>query len=154
MQPLTNEPVRCVVGVAVRDAAQAARRVRQAAATSCARRPATRRPTASTSCASGSPEARQLQAAGNNDGCQQAALEAIAVARGMPRWRQYAKLNVGEWPKNARYRTRFDGILDEDTLFADAQSLGAEAEAVFATCGGAAGAPTTAEQEQSFHTCW
>ena len=99
-------------------------------------------------------EARQLQAAGNNDGCQQAALEAIAVARGLPRWRQYAKLNVGEWPKNARYRTRFDGILDEDTLFENAQSLGAEAEAVFATCGGAAGAPTTAEQEQSFHTCW
>jgi hypothetical protein len=99
-------------------------------------------------------EARRLQAAGNNDGCQQAALEAIAVARGLPRWRQYAKLSVGQWPTNARYRTRFDGILDEDTLFTNAQSLGAEAEAVFATCGGAAGAPTTPEQEQSFHTCW
>lgn len=99
-------------------------------------------------------EARQLQASGNNDGCQQAALEAIAVARGLPRWRQYAKLNVGQWPTNARFRTRFDGILDEDTLFANAQSLGAEAEAVFATCGGAASAPTTPEQEQSFHTCW
>ena len=99
-------------------------------------------------------EARQLQASGNTDGCQQAALEAIAVSRGLPRWRQYAKLNVGQWPANARYRTRFDGILDEDTLFENAQSLGAEAEAVFATCGGAANAPTTAEQEQSFHTCW
>ena len=99
-------------------------------------------------------EARTLQAAGNSEGCQKAALEAVAVSRGMPRWRQYAKLNVGQWRENARYRTRFDGILDEDTLFANAQSLGMDAEAVFATCGGAAGAPTTAEQEQSFHTCW
>jgi hypothetical protein len=99
-------------------------------------------------------EARALQAAGKAEGCQQAALEAIAVARGMPRWRQYAKLNVGQWRDNARYRTRFDGILDEDTLFADAQSLGTDAQAVFATCGGAPGAPTTAAQEQSFHTCW
>lgn len=99
-------------------------------------------------------EARQLQVKGDTEGCQQAALEAIAVARGLPRWRQYAKLNVGQWPANARYRTRFDGIVDEDTLFTNAQSLGAEAEAVFATCGGAASAPTTTEQEQSFHTCW
>ena len=99
-------------------------------------------------------EARTLQAAGDSEGCQKAALEAVAVARGMPRWRQYAKLNVGQWRENARYRTRFDGIVDEDALFADAQSLGMDAEAVFATCGGAAGAPTTAEQEQSFHGCW
>lgn len=99
-------------------------------------------------------EARTLQAAGDSEGCQKAALEAVAVARGMPRWRQYAKLNVGQWRDNAHYRTRFDGILDEDTLFANAQSLGMDAEAVFATCGGAAGAPTTAEQEQSFHRCW
>ncbi|MBV8761177.1 MAG: hypothetical protein JO257_28025 [Deltaproteobacteria bacterium] len=99
-------------------------------------------------------EARTLQSSGDTDGCQKAALEAVAVARGMPRWRQYAKLNVGQWRENARYRTRFDGVLDEDTVFANAQSLGMDAEAVFATCGGAAGAPTTAEQEQSFHTCW
>lgn len=99
-------------------------------------------------------EARTLQAAGDTEGCQKAALEAVAVARGMPRWRQYAKLNVGAWRENARYRTRFDGILDEDSVFASAQSLGMDAEAVFATCGGAAGAPTTADQEQSFHRCW
>ena len=34
-------------------------------------------------------EARQLQAAGKHAECQRAALEAIAVARGLPRWRQY-----------------------------------------------------------------
>ncbi|HUJ58916.1 MAG TPA: hypothetical protein VLX92_10500 [Kofleriaceae bacterium] len=99
-------------------------------------------------------EARALAAAGKNDDCQQAALEAIAVARGLPRWRQYAKLNVGTWTAHAAYRTRFDGTLDEDALFAAAASQGSEAEQVYARCGGAAGAPTTPEQEQSFHTCW
>ena len=53
----------------------------------------------------------------------QAALEAVAVARGMPRWRQYASLNTDEWKSWPRYRTRFDGILDEDSLFALAISL-------------------------------
>ncbi len=99
-------------------------------------------------------EARQLQAAGKAQQCQQAALEAIAVARGMPRWRQYAKLNVEHWGKQTSFRTRFDGVLDEDTLFATATRLGGEAETVYAACGGAGSAVTTAEQEQSFHTCW
>lgn len=99
-------------------------------------------------------EARRLQAAGKSDDCQQAALEAVAVARGMPRWRQYAKLNVDDWTPRTKYRTRFDGLLDEDTLFTTVISLGQEAEQVFVACGGAAGAPTTVTQEQSFHMCW
>ena len=98
-------------------------------------------------------EARTLQAAGKPTQCQQAALEAIAVARGMPRWRQYAKLNVDQWQNVAAYRTRFDGTLDEDALFAAAASLGTEAESVYSACGGA-GAVTTPAQEQSFHDCW
>jgi hypothetical protein len=99
-------------------------------------------------------EARQLQADGKTAECQQAALEAVAVARGLPRWRQYMKLNVATWTDYAGYRTRFDGILDEDTLFATAATLGTEAEAVYTACGGPAGAATTVAQEQSFHTCW
>ena len=99
-------------------------------------------------------EARALQAAAKPEACQQAALEAVAVARGLPRWRQYVTLNVAKWVAHAGYRTRFDGILDEDTLFATAASLGTEAELVYAACGGPSGAPTTAAQEQSFHTCW
>ena len=85
--------------------------------------------------------------------CQQAALEAIAVARGMPRWRQYMSLNTTQWKAFERYRTRFDGVLDEDALFATAIALGTEAEAVYRACGGGA-AKTTAADEQSFHTCW
>jgi hypothetical protein len=98
-------------------------------------------------------EARRLQAAGKREDCQQAALEAVAVARGMPRWRQYAKLNVDQWADRIAYKTRFDGLLDEDTLFATVTTLGQEAESVFTSCGGAPGAPTTVAQEQSFHTC-
>ena len=99
-------------------------------------------------------EARQLRAAGKTTECQQAALEAVAVARGLPRWRQYAKLNVAHWVDHPGYRTRFDGTLDEDTLFATAATLGGDAETVYAACGGVAGASTTAAQEQSFHACW
>lgn len=97
-------------------------------------------------------EAKQLQAAGKQDACQQAALEAVAVSRGLPRWRQYMSLNVGTW-KTATYKTRFDGVLAEDALFAATARLGAEAEAVHAACGGASPV-TDVLQEQSFHTCW
>jgi len=99
-------------------------------------------------------EARRLQADGKPTECQQAALEAIAVARGMPRWRQYMSLNTDQWKPARRYRTRFDGVLDEDTLFTTAIALGVEAEAVHAACGGAASPQTAVQQEQSFHTCW
>jgi len=99
-------------------------------------------------------EARTLQAAGKTTECQQAALEAVAIARGLPRWRQYAKLNVAKWTEHPGYRTRFDGVLDEDALFAEAARQGGEAQEVYVACGGAASAPTTVTQEQSFHTCW
>lgn len=99
-------------------------------------------------------EAKRLQASGKREPCQQAALEAIAVARGLPRWRQYKKLNVDEWNDKLVYKTRFDGVIDEDALFAIVTGLGSEAEAVYAGCGGAAPATTNVDQEQSFHMCW
>jgi len=99
-------------------------------------------------------EARRLEADGKLTECQQASLEAVAVARGMPRWRQYMQLNVDKWMSYERYRTRFDGTLDEDTLFTTAIAMGVEAEAVYVSCGGPAQVRTTPEQEQSFHTCW
>jgi hypothetical protein len=98
-------------------------------------------------------EAKRLQAAGKAEQCQQAALEAVAVARGLPRWRQFKKLNVDEWKDNLLYKTRFDGVIDEDALFAIVTALGSEAEALHAACGGAS-ATTDVEQEQSFHMCW
>jgi hypothetical protein len=99
-------------------------------------------------------EARQLHATGKDAECQRAALEAVAVARGMPRWRQYVSLNANQWKAYPRYRTRFDGILDEETLFTTAGVLGSEAQGVYADCGGGATPKTLVEQEQSFHTCW
>jgi hypothetical protein len=99
-------------------------------------------------------EARALEAARKTDDCQKAALEAVAVSRGLPRWRQYSKLNVRTWVDHPGYRTRFDGTLGEDALFAEVARLGGEAQQAYAACGGAPNAPTTAEQEQSFHSCW
>jgi hypothetical protein len=99
-------------------------------------------------------EAKTLQSAGRTADCQQAALEAIAVARGLPRWRQYAKLNANHWTEHSVYRTRFDGMVDEDGLFDAAAALGGQAESVYAACGGAGTASTAPEQEQSFHACW
>jgi hypothetical protein len=64
------------------------------------------------------------------------------------------KLNENEWDARGRYRTRFDGVVDEDTLFSLVQTMGADAESVYIACGGPSNAPTKTEQEQSFHTCW
>jgi hypothetical protein len=97
-------------------------------------------------------QARQLQSAGNDAGCAEAALEAVATARGMPRWRQYAKLNVGQWTEGLAYRTRFDGTLDEDSLFAAVATLGAAAEQLYMTCA-LTNAVTKPEQEHAFHSC-
>lgn len=98
-------------------------------------------------------EAKRLRATHDDAKCQQAALEAIAVARGLPRWRQYVKLNIDQWKDVPRYRTRFDGVLDEDTLFQTAIDLGTEAQSVYVSCGGPPNPTTTAGDEQSFHTC-
>ena len=97
-------------------------------------------------------EATQLHAAGKDAQCQAAALEALATARGLPRWRQYAKLNVGAWTEGLAYKTRFDGVLDEDALFALAPLLATEAEQLHAACGGAS-SKTTPAQEHAFHSC-
>lgn len=97
--------------------------------------------------------AREMKLQNHGDTCREAALEAIAVARGLPRWRQYVKLNAGTWKDHPGYRTRFDGVLDEDALFAAAASLGNEAEQLYGQCGGA-DPKTTPQQEQSFHGCW
>lgn len=98
-------------------------------------------------------EAARLEASGDVEGCQAAALDAIATARGLPRWRQYMMLNVDKWKASPRYRTRFDGIVDEDALFARAIELGTRAGRMYVECGGSANPQTTAAQEQAFHSC-
>ncbi len=98
-------------------------------------------------------EAKQLQATGKEDECLKAAHEAVAAARGLPRWRQYQKLNLGKWTEGLAYKTRFNGLLDEDKLFEVATTLATEAQGVYAACGGSPKSPTTPQQEQSFHSC-
>jgi hypothetical protein len=71
----------------------------------------------------------------------------------MPRWRQYAKLNVGQWTDGLAYKTRFDGTLDEDALFAAVATLGTAAEQVYTACALTTPVVTKPEQEHAFHSC-
>jgi hypothetical protein len=98
-------------------------------------------------------EAAKLRDAHKDDACRTAALDALATARGLPRWRQYAKLNVGAWTEGLAYKTRFDGVLDEDSLFALASTLATEAQKLLVDCGMVGTPPTTPEHEHAFHSC-
>lgn len=98
-------------------------------------------------------EAAIFRDARKDEQCRTAALDALATARGLPRWRQYAKLNVGQWTEGLAYKTRYDGVLDEDTLFALAPVLAADAQRMLAECGMVGTPPTTPEHEHAFHAC-
>jgi hypothetical protein len=98
-------------------------------------------------------EAAQLRDAVKDEACRTAALDALATARGLPRWRQWAKLNTGVWKDGMAYKTRFDGILDEDALFALAPALEQEALQMLAACNLVGTPPTKPEQEHAFHSC-
>jgi hypothetical protein len=97
-------------------------------------------------------EAKQLQSAGNTAGCQQAAKEALAVARGVTDWRRWTK-KQGDWEDLLVYRTRYDGPLTEDALFAKIDDYTKQALAEYHACGGK-DATTKMQDEQSFHDCW
>jgi hypothetical protein len=98
-------------------------------------------------------EAKKLQASGDAAGCRAAALEAIAVARGLPKWRDYM-MSDRSWWINLTYKTRYDGSLSEDALFKKTASLGKSALDAYHACGGTGNAVTSEAQEQSFHACW
>lgn len=98
-------------------------------------------------------EAARLRDAGKDEDCRTAALDALATARGLPRWRQYAKLNTGVWKEGMAYKTRFDGIVDEDALFNLAPVLELEAKLLLAACNMVGTPPTKPEHEHAFHSC-
>ncbi len=98
-------------------------------------------------------EAARLRDAVKDEPCRTAALDALATARGLPRWRQWAKLNTGVWKEGMAYKTRFDGILDEDGLFALAPVLEQEALQMLAACNMVGTPPTKPEAEHAFHSC-
>jgi hypothetical protein len=90
-------------------------------------------------------EAKKLKDT-DKDGCQAAALQAIAFSRGLPKF----KKNLGDdWAGGLTYRTRYDGTLKEKALFAQVKKLGDDATKVYKACGG--GTPkTTDEDEMAF----
>ncbi len=92
-------------------------------------------------------EAKRLKAAEDVAGCKIAARQAIAFSRGLPRF----KKNLGgDWAQGLTYKTRADGTLKEKELFAKAAKLGAEAESVFASCGGEKKVATDEKEELGF----
>jgi len=93
-------------------------------------------------------EATKLSAGGNKADCKKAALEAVAVSRGL------AKSNIGFADEDtAKYKTLFDGTLNRQALTKKLAELGKQATALYKGCGG--GEPRTSdEDEQSYHARW
>jgi len=79
--------------------------------------------------------------------CQREARAAVAIARGVVRFRDEAKAGK-TWATGLTYRTRYDGDLDEPKLFELATSNGTAAEKLFKACGGTDLAITRDEEMQ------
>jgi hypothetical protein len=90
-------------------------------------------------------EAQKLKDAGQNDDCQSAARQALAISRGLPKW----KAQKRDWKNGLTYKTRYDGTLSEADLFAKVASVGEQASTLYKTCGGSA-AETTESEEFTF----
>jgi hypothetical protein len=87
-------------------------------------------------------EAEKLKSS-DKQGCQAAALQAVAFSRGLPKF----KANLGSgWASGLTYKTRYDGVLKEAALFAQVKKLGDQATALYKACGG--GTPKTSDADE------
>ena len=87
-------------------------------------------------------EATKLEAT-DKEGCQAAALQAIAFSRGLPKF----KKQLGDdWAGGLTYKTRYDGVLSEKALFARVKKLGDEATKLYKKCGGKK--PATSDDDE------
>ena len=90
-------------------------------------------------------EATRL-AATDKQGCQQAALQAIAFSRGLPKY----KTELGaQWVAGLTYKTRYDGVVSEKRLFSKLRKLGARGLELYESCGGT-DPTTTPDDEMAF----
>jgi hypothetical protein len=67
--------------------------------------------------------------------CQREAQSAVAISRGVARFRDEAK-TAKSWATGLTYRTRYDGDLDEQKLFELVTKNGDAAAKLFTACGG------------------
>jgi hypothetical protein len=80
-------------------------------------------------------EAKKL-APSDKASCRAASFFAVATARGLRRFRDH-RIATKKWATGVSYKTRYDGVVDEKTLFAKAAQYEAEALALHKQCGGA-----------------
>lgn len=92
-------------------------------------------------------EAQKAKSAGDKALCMNAAKQAIAISRGLPKFRKDLKAS-GDWVANATYKTRYDGTLKEDAVFKKLEELGTIAAKLHKECGGD-GSPATTEAEEN-----
>jgi hypothetical protein len=93
-------------------------------------------------------EAKTAQSAGKKVVCQDAARAAVATASGLNKFRDQQKAQHN-WGTKYPYKTRYDGTLDEQALFAKVDEYKKAAEGLFKSCGGTRLAATP-EEEMAF----
>lgn len=93
-------------------------------------------------------EAKTAQAAGKKPVCQDAARAAAATASGVSKFRDQQKA-AHNWNTRYPYKTRYDGTLDEQALFARLAEYKKAAEGLFKSCGGSKLA-FTPDEEMAF----
>jgi hypothetical protein len=92
-------------------------------------------------------EAAKTAQASDKARCQREARSAVAIARGVVRFRNEAK-TAKTWAIGLTYRTRYDGDLDEQKLFELAAANGDAADKLFKACGGTSLAISRDEEMQ------
>ena len=80
-------------------------------------------------------EAKKL-ADSDPEGCKTASFYAVAVSRGLRKFRDHA-IAKKRWTTGVQYKTRYDGELDEKALFGKVDDYEKAALAVHKQCGGA-----------------
>jgi hypothetical protein len=93
-------------------------------------------------------EAKTAQAAGKKPVCQEAARVAVATATGVNKFRDQQKA-AHNWATSYPYKTRYDGTLNEQQVFAKVDEYKKTAEALFKSCGGTK-LTATPDEEMAF----
>jgi hypothetical protein len=91
-------------------------------------------------------EAKTAKNDGRADACAQAALVAMALATGLPKFREVRR-KEGKWVKNIVYKTRWDDELSEAELFAKAERSKSMARKLYKGCGGTLPVPDFTDKD-------
>ncbi|HUI49100.1 MAG TPA: hypothetical protein VL119_10410 [Acidimicrobiia bacterium] len=91
-------------------------------------------------------EARTAEHDGHAGVCARAALVAMALATGLPTFREVRR-KEGKWVEHVVYKTRWDDELSEADLFAKAERSRSMARELYRSCGGARPVPEFTDKD-------